>query len=282
MEMDAQRAPATFEQNVEIATRLRGFHHAKARAVAGNGQVLGVVRSDLEEHTAVWPALVSLSGRMQKARTEFEAGRDVAAIAQRQPPRLQARHVCLVMREVGQDRDIIPGAEPREMRLEPTIDAAVGAGLAQRFGVILVGVEREGSVGTDRRFARQCSRFLKSVGQLTRLVFARFDVGLIERIDADHGAGNRSGDLEAEELLADMIERILHDADHRMAGFLQCLKFRLMTFVGLAFQREIDEAAIVAVDFRSAERLAVHGDQALAVFAGQFRKQLLSPGAEIG
>ena len=76
-----KRAAAAFEQNVEIAARLRGLDHAKARAVAWNGQIPRVVCSNLEEHAAVGSALVGLPGRMQKARTEFEAGRDMAAIA---------------------------------------------------------------------------------------------------------------------------------------------------------------------------------------------------------
>ena len=65
-----------------------------------------------------------------------------------------------------------------------------------------------------------------------------------------HRAGDRGGDLEAEEFLADMIERILHDADDRMAGFFQRIELRLMGGVGLALEREIDEAAIVAIDCR--------------------------------
>src|SRR5579863_2346546 len=123
--MDAQRTPAAFDKNVEIAARLRGLHYAETGAVARNGQILGIVRGDLEKYSAVGPAFIGLAGRMQKARTEFEASRDMMAVAQFKPPPLQTRRIRFVMGEIGQDRHVVAGADAGEMRLEPGIDAAV-------------------------------------------------------------------------------------------------------------------------------------------------------------
>ncbi|MFK4398646.1 hypothetical protein ABIF31_005203 [Bradyrhizobium elkanii] len=55
-----------------------------------------------------------------------------------------------------------------------------------------------------------------------------------------------------------------------------------MRGVVLAIGTQVDEEAVVAVDRRLANRLALDRDQALAVLAGRFRDQLLGPGAEIG
>ena len=64
-------------------------------------------------------------------------------------------------------------------------------------------------------------RFLIVVGQRARLVLARLDIRLVERIDADDRAGHRSGDLPAEEFLADVPDILHADPRHRMACLLQ-------------------------------------------------------------
>ena len=168
------------------------------------------------------------------------------------------------------------------MRLQPGAEIAIGAGLAQRAGVVVVGIE-VGLVGGDHRlFRRQRAGFLECGGQFAGLDLGGLDVGLVERIDAEHGAGDRGRDLEAEEFLADMVDRFHHDADHRMPGLFQRGELVVMAAVVFAFGAKVDEEAVVAVDGGIAERLAVDRDQALAVLAGGFRDQLLGPGAEIG
>jgi len=107
-------------------------------------------------------------------------------------------------------------------------------------------------------------------------------VRLVERIDTENRAGDGGRYLEAEKLLADMVDRFHHDADDGMAGRLQGLEPRIMRGVVFALGTDIDEETIVAVTSGIAERLAVDRNQALALFAGGFRDQLLGPGAEIG
>jgi hypothetical protein len=135
--------------------------------------------------------------------------------------------------------------EPREMRPEPGIDAAVGAGIAQRVGVCCVGIEADRRAGADRRFRRQRAGFLESGGQFARLDLARFDVGLIERIDPEHRSGDRGGDFEAKKFLADILDRLLHDANDRVAGFFQRRKLCFVVGVVFAVEPEVDENAVV-------------------------------------
>ena len=51
--------------------------------------------------------------------------------------------------------------------------------------------------------------------------------------------------------------------------------------IGRGFQAQVGEHAVVAVDLRRAEWLAIHRDDALALLAGGFGDQLLEPRAEI-
>ena len=136
------------------------------------------------------------------------------------------------------------------MRLDPGAEAAVGAGLAQRRRIGFVGVEI-GFVGRhDRLLRRQRARLLERAGQLARLDLGCLDVGLVERIDAEDGAGHRRRHLEAEELLADMVDRLHDDADHGMAGRLQRGEFFVMRGVVFALGADVDEEAVVAVESR--------------------------------
>ena len=64
-------------------------------------------------------------------------------------------------------------------------------------------------------------RFLVVLGQRARLVLARLDIRLVERIDADDRAGDGGGDLPAEEFLADVPDILHADPRNRMAGLLQ-------------------------------------------------------------
>ena len=147
---------------------------------------------------------------------------------------------------------------------------------------MLVGIEI-GLVGRHHRLLRrQRAGLLERRGQLAGLDLGGLDVRLVERVDAEHGAGDRRGDLEAEEFLADMVDRLHDDADHRMPGLLQRGELVVMRGVVFALGAQVDEEAVVAVERGVAERFAIDRDQALAVLAGRFRDQLLGPGAEIG
>ena len=73
----------------------------------------------------------------------------------------------------------------------------------------------------DRRVRGERAGLFISVGELARLDLARFDIRLIERIDADDGSGDGGRDLEAEELLGNQICRGEPDAHDGLTGALQ-------------------------------------------------------------
>ena len=154
--------------------------------------------------------------------------------------------------------------------------------LRSSAALCFVGVEI-GLVGrNDRLLRRQRAGLLERSGQFAGLDLGRFHVGLVERIDAEHRAGHGGRHLEAEEFLADMVDRFHDDADDGMPGRLERLEPVVMRGVVFAFGADIDEEAVVAVKRGIAERLAIDRDQALAFLAGGFGDQLFGPGAEIG
>src|SRR5437667_6624219 len=63
-----QGAAAPSLQRSVVSQRLRLLERLEAERSAGNPQVGGIVRHDLQEQTAVGPSLVELSGRVQVAR----------------------------------------------------------------------------------------------------------------------------------------------------------------------------------------------------------------------
>src|ERR1700722_16853101 len=85
-------------------------------------------------------------------------------------------------------------------------------------------------------------------GQFPSLDLGGFDVGLVERVDAEDGAGNRGRHLKPEKFLADMIYRFEDDANHRMSGSFQRRKLVVMRWVAFAFGTEIDEEPILAIE----------------------------------
>ena len=65
----------------------------------------------------------------------------MALVAHREPHVLQRADMRGIALDIGEQRDIIVGTGAREMRFQPRAEIAVGAGLAQLGGVLLVGVE---------------------------------------------------------------------------------------------------------------------------------------------
>ena len=108
----------------------------------GTGEIGGIVAGDLQEDAAVRSALVGLAGRMQEARPEAEAGRHALAVADHDADVLQRVAVLLVALDIGEQRAIVAGVEPREMRLEPAGER-VAAGRRQRLAVPRIGEELE-------------------------------------------------------------------------------------------------------------------------------------------
>ena len=101
--------------------------------------------------------------------------------------------------------------------------------------VLRVGKERKIAFRQERRFRRQLAGPLVCSRKFARLVFARLDVGLVERIDAEDRTGNGRRKLPAEELLADVIAIGDGDAHDRMTRAFQ--RGDCVILLGIRFAR---------------------------------------------
>ncbi len=68
---------------------------------------------------------------------------------------------------------------------------------------------------------------------------------------------------------------------HRMAGSFKRRNLRILTRVGRALQPHVRKHAIVAVNRRRANLLAIHRRNSLPLFAGRLGDQLLQPRAQV-
>src|SRR5207248_601976 len=110
-QVHAYRPALTFSEYLKIAPRLRRFHHTESVLLAGDRQILGVVASDLQKNSGVRAALVSLSRRVQEARSETQAGRHALRVTYFVPYILQPALMGSVHLYVGQERKIVAGRE---------------------------------------------------------------------------------------------------------------------------------------------------------------------------
>src|SRR3954454_13860629 len=115
LQVYAQGAAAAPGQHLEIAARLRRLDHSETGLLPGNGKIVAVIGGELQEHAAVWTALVGLTGGMQKARPEFSAGGDMAFVTNREPDALQTIDVIPVTLYIGEQGDIVAVADAAEM-----------------------------------------------------------------------------------------------------------------------------------------------------------------------
>src|SRR6478609_1166631 len=100
--MDAQPATAALAQDGQIALRLGGLHDPDAELLSGYGHVLWIVARDLNEDAVGWSAFVRLTGRMQAARAESEAGRSLGSIADEFAVGVEHRFVLRGHLDVGE------------------------------------------------------------------------------------------------------------------------------------------------------------------------------------
>ena len=133
----------------------------------------------------------------------------------------------------------------------------------------------------ERRLERQLPRFLVLVRQPTRRDLARLDVGLVEHVDAEHGARDGRRELPPEELGAEVVEIVHRDPDDRVSRALERLHHAVLMLVRRGREPEVHEEAVRAVDLGRAEGLAVDGDQPLPLLASRLGEELLEPRAEV-
>ena len=113
--------------------------------------------------------------------------------------------------------------------------------------------------------------------QLGRGVLRLLDVGLVERVDAEHDPGDGGCHLPAHELGAE-IERIVElEAVDRVAACLEGIGERVELGLVLTGQPDADEDPVVGVGIRIAEWLAHDRHDAPARLAGRLRRRAARP-----
>src|SRR5262249_19892888 len=133
----------------------------------------------------------------------------------------------------------------------------------------------------ERRLGWKPAGLLVLARERLRRDLAGLNVRLIERVDAEHRAGDGRRDLPSHELFAEVVFRRHPNSDDWSAGLLQCGYAGILCGIGLVLEAQICEHSIVAVDLRRSERFAIHRDDALAVLAGGLGNELLEPRTEI-
>ena len=189
--------------------------------------------------------------------------------------------MCFVHLDVGEEPQVVPRAEPVQMGLDVRGERRGADRRLQRLAVPRVGEELHALALEERRLGGEPARLLVFGGQCLRRDLAGLHVGLVERVDADHRAGDGGADLPAHELLGQIVRGLHVDADDGLARLLEREDRRVLGGVGGLLQTEIGEDAVVAVGLGRPEALAVDGDDALALLAGGLGDELLEPCAEI-
>src|SRR5207245_1233249 len=102
----------------EVSAGLSSFHHSECVFLPRYGKTDGIIARDLEEDSGVRATLVCLTGRVQEARTESEASRDVLVVAYSVPESLQDRFLLLVHLNESEQGEIISRGKTIEMRTQ--------------------------------------------------------------------------------------------------------------------------------------------------------------------
>src|SRR5215471_3392210 len=109
--MDAERAAIAIREDLKVPARLCGLDGAEGVAPPGYRDVDRVIAGDLQEDAGVGTALVGLSGRVQEARSEFQAGRIARRVSNGLPDRLQHLLVRRVHLHVREQREVVARVE---------------------------------------------------------------------------------------------------------------------------------------------------------------------------
>ena len=207
---------------------------------------------------------------MQEPRAEAERGGDLLRVAYRMANGLQLALVRRVALDIGVDREIVTRPQAADVGGQ----TGRGAGRSGR-GVIHRGEETQRPVFQHRRLVRERTGLFKRLGQRTRGCFAGFDVGLVEGVDVQQGAGDRGCHFPAEEFLSDIQAVGQRNTHHGLARGLQRGECGVVLI--LAVEADGHEQAVVAVHLGRAGDFGVDGHHAPPTFAGRFGDELFHP-----
>ena len=185
--MNAQGSAAALGQDLEVPAGLRSFDHSERVLLPRNRQVGGIIAGDLQKHTAVWAALVGLSGGMQESWAEADAGRVVPLIAQQVTQLLQSRDMVRVHLDVGEQGEVVIASQPIQMRTKIASKRFVApTSFRQRISILIVREQFDPGLLEEGLFFGKRSSLFVFGSQIARSNFAGFDIGLIEGIDSDN------------------------------------------------------------------------------------------------
>src|SRR5436305_15006348 len=88
-EMNAKSTPFAICENLKITSGLRGFYHPERIVLAGDGEIFRFLARNLQEHTGVRAAFISLTCTMQKSRTKTHHSSHLLRLQDRLPHLLQ-------------------------------------------------------------------------------------------------------------------------------------------------------------------------------------------------
>src|SRR6185503_15590829 len=166
-QMYPQGATLALQQYVEVASSLGRLHDAECVLLPWDGNIEGVIASELEEDTRIRSTLVCLPGRVQEARSEFYARRDTRRAEDLIADRLQFALVRVIHLQVGEQREVVAGAKSIQMRFQVIRQRGTRARRAgERREVPLIREQPDAIAGKERRFFRQPPVVLVRGGQL--------------------------------------------------------------------------------------------------------------------
>ena len=190
--MELEHGTAVVGEDCGVASRLGGDEVTEGELTTGDGEVLLRGRRHLDVDADTGAALVELPGRVQEPRTPAERRRTTGAAGQ--------RHAALgevgigEPVEVGHDGDVaVLRVELREERVE---SGGHGRGVAQPVARAAESAQLDRAVRGGRVGGRPAALVEEGAGCL----LGALDVGLVEGVDAEQAAGDRSRDLPQEQL----------------------------------------------------------------------------------
>ena len=238
---------------------------------SGDGHILAVVGREEQEQPCRGSPLMVLPGRVQVPGPVSERGGQPRAVAEAYPDRLQSLVGRRLLGQVRHQGDVVPG---------PALGEPPPQGPGDR-PLRSVAVQAQGAFDEGGRLLGQPAVFADAVEEPVGIVLALLHVRLVERVDAQDGAGGRRRELPPKEFPA-QIEEVVHlDRHHRMPGLSETLDPSVERAVVLP-DADMREQPVLAVDRRIPERLVGHRQEAGAGLAGAFGHELLEPHPERG